>query len=68
MPQVALIEVLQKRKLRNNLRPVNQHQMIENVTTALNAITDDGIKLVNIGILTMAVRSTSALESSFPTC
>lgn len=47
---VALIEVLQKRKLRNVLRPVNQHQMLENATTALNAITADGIKLVNIGI------------------
>ena len=46
---VALIEVLQKRKLRNVLRPVNQHQMLENATTALNAITADGIKLVNIG-------------------
>lgn len=48
---VALIEVLQKRKLRNVLRPVNQHQMLENATTALNAITADGIKLVNIGNL-----------------
>ena len=46
---MALIEVLQKRKLRNVLRPVNQHQMLENATTALNAITADGIKLVNIG-------------------
>ena len=48
---VALIEVLQKRKLRNVLRPVNQHQMLENTTTALNAITADGIKLVNIGTI-----------------
>ncbi len=47
---VALIEVLQKRKLRNVVRPVNQHQMLENATTALNAITADGIKLVNIGM------------------
>lgn len=46
---MALIEVLQKRKLRNNLRPVNQHQMLENASTALNAITADGIRLVNIG-------------------
>jgi filamin len=31
--------------------PTNQHQCLENVSLALNAITEDGIKLVNIGIL-----------------
>lgn len=46
---VALIEVLQKRKLRKISRPANQHQMLENTTNALNAISADGIKLVNIG-------------------
>jgi hypothetical protein len=29
--------------------PLNQHQSIENVALSLNAITEDGIKLVNIG-------------------
>ena len=46
---LSLVEVLQKRKLRKNAHPVNQHQMLENATNALNAITEDGIKLVNIG-------------------
>ena len=47
---VSLVEVLQKRRLRKNARPVNQHQMLENATNALNAIVEDGIKLVNIGM------------------
>ena len=46
---VTLVEVLQKKKLRKIAKPVNQHQMLENTTTALNAIAADGIKLVNIG-------------------
>ena len=46
---VALVQVLQKRKLRHNKKPVNQHQELENITIALDAITEDGIKLVNIG-------------------
>lgn len=29
--------------------PTNQHQCLENVSLALNAITEDGIRLVNIG-------------------
>lgn len=29
--------------------PINQHQRLENVSLALNAITEDGIRLVNIG-------------------
>ncbi len=29
--------------------PRNQHESLENITLALNAITDDGIRLVNIG-------------------
>lgn len=48
---VTLVEVLQKRRLRKVKRVLNQHQALENVTTALNAISDDGIKLVNIGNL-----------------
>lgn len=46
---VTLVESLQKRKLRKVKKVMNQHQALENVTTALTAIADDGIKLVNIG-------------------
>uniref|UniRef100_A0A1B6E957 Calponin-homology (CH) domain-containing protein n=2 Tax=Clastoptera arizonana TaxID=38151 RepID=A0A1B6E957_9HEMI len=47
----ALVEVLQKRKLRPNWikRPANPHQYLENVTAALTAVSEDGVKLVNIG-------------------
>lgn len=31
-------------------KPINQHQSLENATLALHAITEDGIRLVNIGI------------------
>ncbi|XP_050306612.1 filamin-A isoform X2 [Anthonomus grandis grandis] len=49
----ALVEALQKRPLKPtwNRKPVNQHHYLENVTTALNAIEKDGVKLVNIGNL-----------------
>ena len=46
---VALVETLQKRKLRHNKRPTTQHHELENITIALDAIKEDGIKLVNIG-------------------
>ncbi|CAL8119013.1 unnamed protein product [Orchesella dallaii] len=46
---IALVEALQKRTLRKIHKPVNQHQMLENVTRALDAIASDGVKLVNIG-------------------
>lgn len=46
---VTLVEALQNRKLRKVKKVMNQHQALENVTTALNAIAEDGIKLVNIG-------------------
>ncbi|XP_013775194.1 LOW QUALITY PROTEIN: filamin-A-like [Limulus polyphemus] len=46
---IALIEVLQKRKLKKIKRPINQHQYLENVQIALNAMAADNIKLVNIG-------------------
>lgn len=47
----ALVESLQKRALKPNWnrRPANQHHYLENVSTALNAIESDGVKLVNIG-------------------
>ena len=35
-------------------KPSNQHQCLENITLALNAITEDGIKLVNIGNVDIA--------------
>lgn len=47
---IALVEVLQKRKVgRKIAKPINQHQFLENVQTALGAIAADGVKLVNIG-------------------
>ncbi|XP_065214935.1 filamin-A isoform X4 [Planococcus citri] len=47
----ALVEVLQKRIIKPhwNRKPTNQHQYLENVSCALNAIAEDGVKLVNIG-------------------
>ncbi|XP_015587386.1 filamin-A isoform X2 [Cephus cinctus] len=46
----ALVEVLTQRRLpRWNPRPANQHHHLENVSTALQAIEADGVKLVNIG-------------------
>jgi hypothetical protein len=50
---VKLITILQqpnpKIPKRFFKKPINQHQSLENATLALNAITEDGIKLVNIG-------------------
>lgn len=46
----ALVEVLTQRRLpRWNPRPANQHHHLENVSTALQAVEADGVKLVNIG-------------------
>ena len=46
---IALVEALQKRTLRKIHNPNNQHQMLENVTRALDAISADGVTLANIG-------------------
>ena len=50
---VKLVDALQKPNSKVSRRyfknPINQHQNLENITLALNAITEDGIKLVNIG-------------------
>lgn len=46
---ITLVECLQNRKLKKIQRPLNQHQSIENVQIALNAIASDHIRLVNIG-------------------
>lgn len=47
----TLVESLRGKPLRPswNKRPMNQHHYLENVTCALNAIEQDGVKLVNIG-------------------
>jgi hypothetical protein len=51
---VRLINVLQqphpKIPKRFFKKPINQHQCLENASLALTAITEDGIKLVNIGM------------------
>ncbi|CAF0726884.1 unnamed protein product [Brachionus calyciflorus] len=50
---IKLVNILQQPNSKVNKRyfknPTNQHQSLENINLALNAITDDGIKLVNIG-------------------
>ena len=50
---VKLVDALQKPNSKVSKRyfknPINQHQSLENITLALNAITEDGIRLVNIG-------------------
>ena len=46
---VSLVETLQKRKLKHNKKPINQHHELENIAIALDAIQEDGLKLVNIG-------------------
>lgn len=48
----TLVENLQGHPIRPswNKRPMNQHHYLENVTAALNAIEQDGVKLVNIGM------------------
>ena len=50
----VLVEVLQQQRRRVTVnsvlrKPVNQHQCIDNINRALRALTDDGIRLVNIG-------------------
>lgn len=47
-----LVESLQNKKISpswSHAPPGNRHQMLENVSKALTAIADDGVKLVNIG-------------------
>lgn len=48
----ALVEALQGHPIKPtwNKKPANQHHYLENVTCALNAIEQDGVKLVNIGV------------------
>ena len=46
----ALVELLQQKKIKGVIKkPLNQHQCLENVVLALRAMTNDEIKLVNIG-------------------
>jgi hypothetical protein len=51
---IKLVNALQKQNTRVVTRkfyksPQNQHQCLENISFALNAITEDGVKMVNIG-------------------
>jgi hypothetical protein len=51
---IKLVNALQKQNTRVVVRkfyktPQNQHQCLENISFALNAITEDGVKMVNIG-------------------
>ncbi|XP_014668917.1 PREDICTED: filamin-C-like [Priapulus caudatus] len=48
---VALAEVLQQKDLSRGVakRPTNDHHRLGNIGVALKALTDDGVKLVNIG-------------------
>ena len=52
---VALVETLQKRRLKHNKKPLNQHHELENLSIALDAIQEDGIKLVNIGKVILCI-------------
>ncbi len=57
---VALVERLQRRRLRRTHRhPQSQHHELENITIALDAIKEDGIKLVNIGKGTFRLRDST---------
>jgi filamin len=46
-----LVEALQHRRVAGHAvrRPINRHQRIDNINLALQAMVDDGIKLINIG-------------------
>ena len=46
---IALLEILQQKRIRKITKPINHHQYLENVQFALESIENDGIKLVNIG-------------------
>jgi filamin len=47
---VALIEVLQRRKISGSVEaPTNNAQKRQNITVALDAITRDNVTIVNIG-------------------
>ncbi|XP_041369318.1 filamin-C-like [Gigantopelta aegis] len=46
----ALVEAIQKKRVGRVIKkPMNQHQYLVNISLALNAITQDNVKLVNIG-------------------
>lgn len=46
-----LVESLQGKKIGRIIKkPLNHHQELENVTIALNAISNDNVRLVNIGM------------------
>ncbi len=47
-----LMEALQHRRVAGHAtrRPTNRHQRIDNINLALQAMVDDGIRLINIGM------------------
>jgi hypothetical protein len=48
---VALIEILQRRKLPGAVRnPAHNHEKLHNITLALDAIAKDNVTLINIGM------------------
>jgi len=64
----VLVEVLQHQRQRLTVNsvvrpPVNQHQCIDNINRALRAMTDDGIRLVNIGQPTLSNRNGSQIDT-----
>lgn len=63
---IKLVNILQQPNSKVSRRyfknPTNQHQSLENITLALNAITDDGIKLVNIGLIFFALNKLFILK------
>jgi len=64
----ALMETLQQQRRRRTTanpvvkQPAYQHQCIENINQALRAMSDDGIKLVNIGRLTLTLFNFSSVN------
>lgn len=48
---VALLEVLQRRRINGAVeRPNNPHEVLQNLNAALEAIGEDNVRIVNIGI------------------
>lgn len=53
---VALIEILQRRKLPGAVRnPSHNHEKLHNITLALDAIAKDNVTLINIGMYNLNI-------------
>lgn len=63
---IALVEILQQRKCTGRIykNNPNEIQMLANVQLALDAMMDDGVKLVNIGELLINFFFSSSSSSS----